>query len=183
MAITNEKGDVTGYSITALTKDGKVTNATFSIIDALPLKGLVFRPDCYVDGVPSVKAYNLTYNAWGTGKNYEVSEDGEVFTKDENASYVTPQILAYYHMNPSSVTMAQIETLSFIADDKESYTRATEFAPKVDMEKSGVVTGEDKLNYLKVAMDADAEKIASKEDNEITVFALQAQTNVSDKKK
>ena len=182
MAITNEKGDVTGYSITALTKDGKVTNATFSIIDALPLKGLVFRPDCYVDGVPSVKAYNLTYNAWGTGKNYEVSEDGEVFTKDENASYVTPQILAYYHMNPSSVTMAQIETLSFIADDKESYTRATEFAPKVDMEKSGVVTGEDKLNYLKVAMDADAEKIASKEDNEITVFALQAQTNVSDKK-
>ena len=55
----------------------------------------------------------------------EVGETGEVYKEDDSEKYegseILPQVWAYYHMNPSSVSMDQIETLAFTSDDKVIY--------------------------------------------------------------
>lgn len=171
VAITNEEGDIIGYTITTI-ENGKPVPTSFYIIDAVPLKGLVFKPECLVNGVPSLKAANITYNAWTAGAYNTPTATGETFVISDKASYITPQIWAYYHMNPSSVSKEQIEAMSFISEDVDNYTRSAEMNPTADLEKSEVT--EDRL--LKVAMNADAEKIPSLDDNKMAIYALQVTT-------
>ena len=184
MAITNESGDIIGYTISAPDKiTGEITSATFSIIDALPLKGLVFSPECYVSGIPATNVYSIDYNRWVIADpKAEVSENGEVYKEDDADKYegseILPQVWAYYHMNPSSVSMDQIETLAFTSDDKVNYTRASVIVPTADKAKS-LVAEVDGQRLLKVAMTLDRDKMPEKL---IPVFALQAQAKVSEEK-
>lgn len=176
-AIIDEDGTVTGYRIVTI-ENGKEVTGEFSVIDAMPLKGLVFEPTCYVGGISALKANNLTYNAWSQEAYAKPTETGETYKTAATASYITPQIWAYYHMNPASVSMAQIESLKFLSGDKDYYpvtSRAAAMDPTVNMEKTDVVT-EDGQRYLKVAMDADAEKIPALNSGKVAVYALQAQT-------
>lgn len=170
IALKDDNGNIYAYAIT-VTENGKVTTATFYVLDAVPLKGLVFKPTCLVNGVPSLKAANISYEDWSLVKA-EVSKDGEKFTQSTTTSYITPQIWAYYHMNPSSVTKAQMESMTFLSDDVESYSRAAAMNPTVDFEKT-VVT-EDHL--LKVAMNANAEEIPDVDENKQALYALQVTT-------
>ena len=184
MAITNESGDIIGYTISAPDKTtGEMTSATFSIIDALPLKGLVFRPECYVSGIPATNVYSIDYDRWVLADpKAEVGETGEVYKEDDSEKYegseILPQVWAYYHMNPSSVSMDQIETLAFTSDDKVNYTRASVIVPTADKAKS-LVAEVDGQRLLKVAMTLDRDKMPEKL---IPVFALQAQAKVSEEK-
>ena len=175
-AILDEKGVVTGYRIVTI-ENGKEVTGEFSVIDAIPLKGLVFEPTCYVGGISALKANNLTYNAWSQNAYAKPSETGETYKSNPTLSYITPQIWAYYHMNPASVSMAQIESLKFLSGDKDYYpvSRAAAMDPTANIKKSDVVT-EDGQRYLKVAMDADAEKIPALNSGKVAVYALQAQT-------
>lgn len=170
IALKDSDGNIYAYAIT-VNENGKVTTATFYVLDAVPLKGLVFKPTCLVNGVPSLKAANISYEDWSLVKA-EVSKDGEKFTQSTTSSYITPQIWAYYHMNPSSVTKAQMESMTFLSEDVESYSRAAAMNPTVDFEKT-VVT-EDHL--LKVAMNANAEMIPALDDNKQALYALQVTT-------
>lgn len=170
VALKDGDGNIYAYAITVI-ENGKPTTATFYVLDAVPLKGLVFKPTCLVNGVPSLKAANISYEDWSLVKA-EVSKEGEKFTQSTTPSYITPQIWAYYHMNPSSVTKAQIESMAFLSEDVESYSRAAAMNPTVDFEKT-VVT-EDHL--LKVAMNANAEEIPDVDDNEQALYALQVTT-------
>lgn len=62
-----------------------MTSATFSIIDALPLKGLVFRPECYVSGIPATNVYSIDYDRWVLADpKAEVGETGEVYKEDDS---------------------------------------------------------------------------------------------------
>ena len=168
-------GDATiGYTITMGQE-----SAQFYVVDAMPLKGLVIKPECYVGGIPSVLSSNVAYTKWTTGA-YDMtrpSKDGETYSIVANTpvTYITPQIWAYYHMNPASVTMNQIAAMSFISDDKEYYpvSRASQLAPVANLEKSSVETV-DNQRYLKVAMDAKAENIAGA--GKVSVYALQVTT-------
>lgn len=176
VALKDGDGNIYAYAITVI-ENGKPTTATFYVLDAVPLKGLVFKPTCLVNGVPSLKAANISYEDWSLVKA-EVSKDGEKFTQSTTSSYITPQIWAYYHMNPSSVTKAQIESMTFLSEDVESYSRAAAMNPTVDFEKT-VVT-EDHL--LKVAMNANAEEIPDVDDNKQALYALQVTTKAVGKK-
>lgn len=176
VALKDGDGNIYAYAITVI-ENGKPTTATFYVLDAVPLKGLVFKPTCLVNGVPSLKAANISYEDWSLVKT-EVSKDGEEFTQSTTSSYITPQIWAYYHMNPSSVTKAQIESMTFLSEDVESYSRAAAMNPTVDFEKT-VVT-EDHL--LKVAMNANAEEIPDVDDNKQALYALQVTTKAVGKK-
>lgn len=171
VAITNEEGDIIGYTITTI-ENGTPTSASFYIIDAVPLKGLVFKPECLVNGVPSLKAANITYNEWTAAAYTAPTATGETFVISDKASYITPQIWAYYHMNPSSVSKEQIEAMGFISEDVDNYTRSAAMNPTADLEKSEVT--EDRL--LKVAMNADAEKIPALGDDQMAIYALQVTT-------
>lgn len=177
IALKNKDGVIYGYTITVI-ENGKETSATFYVLDAEPLKGLVFKPTCLVNGVPSLKAANIMYNEW-TAEKYEApTEDGEKYIRSTDESFITPQVWAYYHMNPSSVTKDQMASMKFISEDVENYTRAADMNPTVDFEKT-IVT-EDRL--LKVAMNVDAEKIPPLNENKQALYALQVTTKAVDDK-
>ena len=74
--------------------------------------------------------------------------------------------------------MDQIETLAFLSADKDYYpvSRAAEMNPIANKAKSKVETEKDGQRYLKVAMDADAEKIPAMNSGKVAVYALQAKT-------
>ena len=176
VAKTDDEGNVIAYTITTY-ENGKEYVGEFSIIDAVALRGLVFSPSCYVGGIPSLKASNIVYNPW-TRQNYAApTEKGEIYKEGTTQSYITPQIWAYYHMNPAGTSMEQIESLKFLSGDKDYYqvSRAAAMNPTVNMAKTAVVT-QDGERYLKVAMDADAEKIPAINSGKVASYALQAQT-------
>lgn len=177
IALKNKDGVIYGYTITVI-ENGKETSATFYVLDAEPLKGLVFKPTCLVNGVPSLKAANIMYNEWTADKYEAPTENGEKYIRSTDESYITPQVWAYYHMNPSSVTKDQMASMKFLSEDVENYTRAAAMNPTVDFEKT-IVT-EDRL--LKVAMNVDAEKIPSLAENKQALYALQVTTKAVDDK-
>lgn len=177
IALKNKDGVIYGYTITVI-ENGKETSATFYVLDAEPLKGLVFKPTCLVNGVPSLKAANIKYNEWTADKYEAPTENGEKYIRSTDESYITPQVWAYYHMNPSSVTKDQMASMKFLSEDVENYTRAAAMNPTVDFEKT-IVT-EDRL--LKVAMNVDAEKIPSLAENKQALYALQVTTKAVDDK-
>lgn len=177
IALKNKDGVIYGYTITVI-ENGKETSATFYVLDAEPLKGLVFKPTCLVNGVPSLKAANIMYNEWTADKYEAPTENGEKYIRSTDESYITPQVWAYYHMNPSSVTKDQMASMKFLSEDVENYTRAAAMNPTVDFEKT-IVT-EDRL--LKVAMNVDAEKIPGLAENKQALYALQVTTKAVDDK-
>lgn len=176
VAKTDDEGNVIAYTITTYEGDKKYVGE-FSIIDAVALRGLVFSPSCYVGGIPSLKASNIAYNPWTPQAYATPTEEGETYKVGATQSYITPQIWAYYHMNPAGTSMEQIESLKFLSGDKDYYpvSRAAAMNPTVNMEKTDVVT-QDGERYLKVAMDADAEKIPAITSGKVASYALQATT-------
>lgn len=181
VALKDEDGNIYAYTIT-VNENGQLSTATFYVLDAVPLKGLVFKPTCLVNGVPSLEAYNISYNAWGQKEYTTPTTDGEVFSKAANSSYITPQIWAYYHMNPASVTKAQMASMAFLSDDVTNYTRSAAMNPTVDFEKTEVITTDTKDRLLKVAMNANAEDIPLLSESKQALYALQVTTKaVGDK--
>lgn len=181
VALKDDDGNIYAYTIT-VNENGQLSTATFYVLDAVPLKGLVFKPTCLVNGVPSLEAYNISYNEWSDKSGETVTAKGETFTQDEKIkSYITPQIWAYYHMNPSSVTKAQMASMAFLSDDVTNYTRSAAMNPTVDFEKTEVITTDTKDRLLKVAMNANAEEIPE-EAGKQALYALQVTTKaVGDK--
>lgn len=161
---------IIGYTITYGSD-----SASLYIADAVPLKGLIFKPEAYVGGIAATRATNLTYNAWTAGAYSDPTLTGETYNKATASSYITPEVMVYYHMNPASVTMDQISSLQFISDDKEYITRSAAFNPLVDNSKSSIdLIGGQRL--LKVAMKATSEDIPSLDENKVAIFGLQVTT-------
>ena len=175
MVAIKDGDTVIGYTITIGQESAK-----FYVVDAMPLKGLVFKPECYVGGIPSVQSSNVAYTKWTAGA-YDMTKPtkiGETYSilAETPQSFITPQIWAYYHMNPASVSMDQVAAMSFISDDKAYYpaSRASVINPTANKEKSSVYTDADGQRFLKVAMDAKAELIPSA--GTVAVYALQVTT-------
>lgn len=181
VALKDEDGNIYAYTIT-VSENGQLSTATFYVLDAVPLKGLVFKPTCLVNGVPSLEAYNISYNEWSDASKEVVTAEGEIFEKSTKSSYITPQIWAYYHMNPASVTKAQMASMAFLSDDVTNYTRSAAMNPTVDFEKTEVITTDTKDRLLKVAMNANAEEIPPLSESKQALYALQITTKaVGDK--
>lgn len=173
IALIEQDGVVVGYKITV---DGK--ESTFYIADALPLTSLVFVPEAYLSGVEAMRATNLSYDKW-TPLNQAVTEKGEIWNaplSPKSNSNITPDMVAYYHVNPVGVTMKQISKLVLSADDKEFVgTRATGFKiADVDLKKCSINDG-----ILKVVFKGNSEAIQKIDASKITVLNLQATVNVN----
>lgn len=132
------------------------------------LKSLVFEPDFYYQGIEALEARTFNY----TEKQITaVDPDGEYGTDapiELDGVAMTPGLVAKYHMNPSSANWKDIESLSYIADDKD-YTRAGGVvkATVVDWEgEDGILTVHSQLT------DGIIKDI--NDDNQVTVLALQA---------
>ena len=173
IALVEQDGVVVGYKITV---DGK--ESTFYIADALPLTSLVFVPEAYLNGVEAMRATNLSYDKW-TVASQAVTEKGEIWhapLAPASNSNITPDMVAYYHVNPVGVTMKQISKLVLSADDKEFIgTRATGFKiADVDLAKCSINNG-----ILKVVFKGNSEAIQKIDASKITVLNLQATVNVN----
>jgi|GEM_PF-2980031 len=174
MVEIKEGNAVVGYTI----KIGDKT-ADFFINDALPLKSIVFEPDSYLGGVEAMKARTVKYGIWTLNKLYDKTPNplypyGDIewwYAPGTGTGYITPDIVAYYHLNPASVTVDQIKSLSFISDDKEyvSKSRAAGFAPVATNYK--VENGK-----LVVDIKFTGEKIEAIDSDLISVLALQVTT-------
>lgn len=166
-----KNGDVLiGYTIEV---NGQT--ATFSVIDAVPLKGMIFEPQAYLNGIAAMKAANLQYNKWSALAYEKPSLVGETWKTDGAVNYITPKVVAYYNLNPSSATKAQIKSASFKFDDKEFIgTRAVQFNPTVDKLEDVVVDGQP---MLKVTLNVAAEFIQAIDAAKVSVLALQATIN------
>lgn len=132
------------------------------------LKSLVFEPDFYYQGIEALEARTFNY----TEKQITaVDPDGKYGTDapiELDGVAMTPGLVAKYHMNPSSANWKDIESLSYIADDKD-YTRAGGVvkATVVDWEgEDGILTVHSQLT------DGIIKDI--NDDNQVTVLALQA---------
>lgn len=153
--------------------------ASFDVIDSVPLKGMVFEPQAYLNGIAAMKAANLQYNQWSALAYEKPSLVGETWKTNGAASYITPKVVAYYNLNPSSATKAQITKASFKFDDKIFIgTRAVEFNPTVDKMEDETVNGQP---MLKVTLNVAAEFIQAIDADKVSVLALQATINVDGK--
>ena len=173
IAAIKKDGVIIGYTVT---DNGESSN--FYIQDALPLTSLVFVPEAYLSGVEAMRATNLTYDKW-TVKSQTVTEKGEIWNaplSPASNSHITPDMVAYYHVNPVGVTMKQISKLVLSADDKEFVgTRATGFnIANIDLEKCSITNG-----ILKVVFNGNSEAIQKIDASKITVMNLQATVEVN----
>ena len=143
------------------------------------LRSLVFVPDAYYYGIEatSIKAldyfkFNVPATAWD--KTEAKGYDNHVRYDSTAASRVLT-FVANYHMNPSSANAKDFGKMTVLTDDKEYIvdTRAAASAPFTVAgytAENGVLSANIKVN--------DPSKIKTVgENNAVTVFALQVNTN------
>jgi hypothetical protein len=82
---------IIGYTITYGSD-----SASLYIADAVPLKGLIFKPEAYVGGIAATRATNLTYNAWTAGAYSDPTLTGETYNKATASSYYSARSKVYY---------------------------------------------------------------------------------------
>ena len=139
------------------------------------LRGLVFAPDFYYGGIEAMEAPVVYYTPVILANNSTESNptaDGETCgLSEEGETYLTPSVVAYYHMNPSYFDVKKINKIGVVSDDKDYVavggTRAAASAPgvqKFDKADNGL---------LAVTLDLDGDKISTSADK-VSVLAIQA---------
>lgn len=149
------------------------------------LSGLVFAPDFYYGGIEAMEATTIHYAPITLANNSTLekpTKDGETWAQAKTeAAYLTPDIVANYHMNPSYFDVTKIKSMRVVSDDKEyvevGSTRAAESGPSV-VEGSWLNS---KDGMLSATINLDASKV--KDDaSHVTVLAVQACFNGEDGK-
>jgi len=187
----------------AMAEDGVVTKAIaaaikeakdeiYKVINELKatfnkeLRSLVFIPELYVDGIEAVEYTYLDYNALAANTSAklagtddagvafkEIDKAKAAFKKTVPALYVNPDYAIQYYMNPSGAEVKQTDRLSFVSNDVQAITKASEAAPEIE-------SFETKDGILTVNMTALGQKAAGK--GMASVFALQAEVKRQDGK-
>ena len=155
------------------------------------LRGLVFSPEMYVDGIEAQEYAYSTFNPLvavanptpsGTnpdGKNFTITSANSGATtwayKDgTNSVTINPVTTLTYHMNPSSASVA-FGDLSFFSKDVQVITRAAGANPRTaENDLAGNKVFSCNGGLLKVGVVADGPSI---EKSDATILALQAKVN------
>lgn len=160
----------------AITSGGITTN--LKITDVLPLTSFSFEPDLLYGGVPSMKALSVVYKPWNIKTNCDKPiATGEVWNKTTKDAFISPVIAGTYYLNPSTVTIDQIEKVEVLSNDLEYKTRAAKSKPEVESYevKNGVLTVYFSANTGEIKdLNSDSQitglkvKLTTKAGNEIT---------------
>jgi hypothetical protein len=160
-AMTNDDLILTGVS--------GATDGTVVISLSNSIRGLVFVPEAYVDGVPAIKMMSYSYNARTVQNQDKEAETAPTGTKK---TVVNPTTYATYHVNPANAKLDDVvKNLSFVVEkDKEFFvTRgaaSSDFAVKAEYDKEKSGNGKLVVKVNVTGTPATAEKIS--------VVALQA---------
>ena len=84
---------------------------TLNVCVAKRLTSLVFAPTTYINGIEAIKFTNLKYQDWGTALKADKPATGKYYTVDKEGA------TAEYIVNPATVALEDIATLSFITKD------------------------------------------------------------------
>ena len=133
------------------------------------LHSLVFKPEFYYWGIEAMAAYIVNYNENTLTTESTAAaplEEGEVWETADEESYVSPLVVARYHMNPSYFDVKKIKSIGFVYDDKTYVTRAAEdlnpVATAWEGEEDGILAVKIKMNAEKIAgaaEEGDVEKV------------------------
>ena len=115
------------------------------ILVAQRLSSLVFAPTTYIDGVEAIKFASLEYYDWGE----DLERDAPAKEEDENHVIIKDkETIAKYLLNPSGVSLDDVDGFEFIANNATNIlTRASE-AP-LNVTKSEIANGFLNLNVQK----------------------------------
>lgn len=146
------------------------------------LSGLVFAPDFYYGGIEAMEATTIQYTPIVLANNSTLEKpEVETWKAAGKDTYLTPDIVAKYHMNPSYFDVTKIKSMRVVSDDKEyielGNTRAAESGPSV-VEGSWLNS---KDGMLSATINLDASKVKD-DDSHVTVLAVQACFNGKDGK-
>ena len=192
--VSANAGDIT--TLKGLMEDAEEALATLNTtvaglqgqIDALTvyiekmLSGLVFAPDFYYGGIEAMEATTIQYTPIVLANNSTLEKpEVETWKAAEKDTYLTPDIVANYHMNPSYFDVTKIKSMKVVSDDKEyveiGKTRAAASAPSV-VEGSWLNS---KDGMLSATLNLDASKVKD-DPSHVTVLAVQACFNGKDGK-
>ena len=138
------------------------------------LRSLVFKPDCYYEGIEATKILSLNYKdyssdwkdaAWNVEEKYGVNDDGRYPSKD---GFKVLDFVASYYMNPSSADLSNAE-VKVLSDDYD-YIAVRAAAAGFNVKEKKVENG--MLNvFLTVNDKSKIKKIDT--DKMVTTFATQ----------
>lgn len=146
------------------------------------LSGLVFAPDFYYGGIEAMEATTIQYTPIVLSNNSTLEKpEVETWRNLKMDAYLTPDIVANYHMNPSYFDVTKIKSMRVVSDDKEyvqvGNTRAAASAPSVV--EGSWLNSKDGMLSATINLDANAVK---DDPSHVTVLAVQACFNGKDGK-
>lgn len=146
------------------------------------LSGLVFAPDFYYGGIEAMEATTIEYTPIVLSNNSTLEKpEVETWGNLKMNAYLTPDIVANYHMNPSYFDVTKIKSMKVVSDDKEyveiGNTRAAASAPSVV--EGSWLNSKDGMLSATINLDANAVK---DDPSHVTVLAVQACFNGKDGK-
>lgn len=184
----NELKESMGKAESALSSLNGVVAGLQGQIDALTvyiekmLSGLVFAPDFYYGGIEAMEATTIQYTPIVLSNNSTLEKpEVETWRNLKMDAYLTPDIVANYHMNPSYFDVTKIKSMKVVSDDKEyvqvGNTRAAASAPSVV--EGSWLNSKDGMLSATINLDANAVK---DDPSHVTVLAVQACFNGKDGK-
>lgn len=165
----------TGNTVTIVLGD-KTVSFTLSAGDVL--KSLVFEPQAYLNGVEAMKARGILTDLWEIVTSDKTpTTTGEIWKENTTKKVkIGAKVVAYYHVNPSTVDPATIKGLTFITKNREKIvtrTAANDLNAKLISYK--IVKGEESDSpMLQVIFTVDVEKIAAFDADALSTIAVQA---------
>ena len=162
-------------------KNGNVPAEGVVISLSNNLRGLVFEKDnlgrVYVDGVPGIRVASFSYLPQ---KLANANSDTEKSVSNgDPMDVVNPQTYAYYHVNPSNVSVDQLKNLKFVVKANADYISTSRAAASEDFDAVASYESFDSDNgIVKVKVDMKGLP-ATKE--KISVVALQATKSNNEK--
>lgn len=147
----------------------QTADGTTSVTIALSnnLRGFVFSPKAYVDGLPAIRVTSFAYNAL-TLKNKD--SQNETTTAATSATVINPTTYAEYHVNPANANVEDLKNLKFVVRANDDYVK-TRAAASADFDVAAeFVSFEDGI--LKVKVDVTGTPATNEK---ISVVALQTQ--------
>lgn len=93
------------------------TNVTVALSNAL--RGFVFKPEVYVDGVPAIRVTSYGYRALQVTSKDKPS--AEKYNESGDSIFITPKVYAYYHVNPTNANIDDLKDLKFVVEKNAEY--------------------------------------------------------------
>ena len=140
------------------------------------IRGLVFLPKAYVDGVEAILISTLNYNALTLNEKDTAKEEAEA-DAEADASTISPTVIARYHVVPSNADLSFLkdgDEVSFAIRANDTFkTIRTRAAASEDFNVTGIYRGLDEEPGV-IKIEVKVEGTAATEEA-ISVVALQLQ--------